>query len=86
MASQIVATQPTVDDDIVEALHHRRLVEHRQLAQFDWAIDTSDAFAVIRRVHHREPYQLVEPFLLKAKQLLPRPPLLITEAAGKLCG
>jgi len=48
VASQIVATQPTLDDDIVEALHHRRLVEHRQPTQFDWAIDTSDAFAVIR--------------------------------------
>ena len=64
MALQITSAQPGIDDQIVEARHHRRLRQDRQLGQRPVCGMRAEDVAVVRRVGRRVRQQTVQLVLL----------------------
>jgi hypothetical protein len=70
---QRVAAQAAIGDQIVEARHHRRLVERREGAQLDRP--GREALTVVRRVLARVVHERLELLALVGLQALARPAL-----------
>ena len=83
VSEQLVAAQARIGHELVEAIHHRRLVERRQPAQLDGAGVAPDPLAVEGRMLHRVGDERVEALLLKAHKALARPALALRELARK---
>ena len=81
VGEQRVAAQARVGHHGVEAVHHRRLVEHGQPAQVDRAGERAEALAIERRVRDRVAHERVEALLLQDREPLARQALMRAELA-----
>jgi hypothetical protein len=83
---QCVAAQPPVGHELVEALHHRRLVERRQRAQLDrsGADEAGEALAIERRVRDGVADERVDALALVRLEPRARPALALGERARQL--